>query len=394
MDLRPGGRRHDRSWSAAGPSVTEHGRHRDEQGGERERRDHGRPTRSASHRTATAPAYRPRRRPRRRRVVVRAAAHVRERQAVAGSRQPSGSRSSGTAGSARQRSSTARVWCDTPRWRSRGSTSRHPGRQHRRDRRGPPPAFGGDRRRHAAVAERGRGPDDPRPDRADDGVDALGRAPAERRVDVHALDVAGEAGAAATATSSSPRSFSARTVSDSATGSAPPASWTYATRRPARAPRRRARAGCGASSRRPAARSATRRLAAPPPRAARPPAAACTAASSRARRAPPRARARASGSGRARRIRPSRARARAPGRSRPRRRRARPARSAGVRDARDAVDLEAHEPLVPLEHRGDRAAPKRQRHRRARASRRPSARGRRARCARRACGCRSSRSRG
>ena len=66
---------------------------------------------------------------------------------------------------------------------------------------------------------------------------------------------------------SRPAAFRTRTVSDSDTGSAPPAIWTYATARP-RAPRRPGAPDCGACSRR---RHAVERSAdSPPPPRARP----------------------------------------------------------------------------------------------------------------------------
>ena len=143
------------------------------------------------------------------------------------------------------------------------------------------------------------------------------RRPGERGRDVHALDLAAEARARRRpCVASRPRSRSARTESESATGSAPPSQLDVGdAQRRRRAPRRPPRAGCAASSRRPACPSSAgcqlgallgvdgrelqRRVrqldhVRPVARGA--------------------ARARVSGSRRARRNRRSRARARAPGR--------------------------------------------------------------------------------
>ena len=66
---------------------------------------------------------------------------------------------------------------------------------------------------------------------------------------------------------------------------------------------------------------------------------------------------------------------------------------AGVGDARRTVDLAADELRQPLDDRRHAPSPKRERHRAARATRRPWPRGRPRRCARRGCGSRPSRSR-
>ena len=184
--------------------------------------------------------------------------------------------------------------------------------------------------RQRAVAPRAARADEPGPDRGDHRFVAP-RPPRERRRDARALTSPSRHGAAATATSTSPRAFSARTASDSETGSAPPATCTYATRVP-REPGgdRRDLAVHGAEHDRHAV-EASRRARPSPRRTAPPPAPACTAASSRARPARAPGRGRASGSRRARRSRPSRARARAPACSRAPRRRARPGRSGAGR---------------------------------------------------------------
>ncbi len=80
--------------------------------------------------------------------------------------------------------------------------------------------------------------------------------PRERRGERDARDVAVDAGTDGDGDlERALRAFSARTASERDTGSAPPASWRYATRTPGPdARRRRARAGCGACSRRRGAR--------------------------------------------------------------------------------------------------------------------------------------------
>ena len=76
----------------------------------------------------------------------------------------------------------------------------------------------------------------PGPDRAHDGVEpgAFAQASAEA-VETQSTSPSTHA-PTATAASSRPRAFSARTASESETGSAPPGSWTYATRAPSPIP--------------------------------------------------------------------------------------------------------------------------------------------------------------
>ena len=167
-----------------------------------------------------------------RRILVRPAAHVRERQAgarLAPARvdrpragEPAGVEPSGQATSPRRGElEDARVWWETPRWRSRASASRHAtattGRPPSAAPRSPP-------RPRRARRGRGRaGPDDPRADRADRDVEALRRGPGERRRTPRRTATSPPKHApTATATPTRPRSCSARTVSDSETGSAPP----------------------------------------------------------------------------------------------------------------------------------------------------------------------------
>ena len=117
------------------------------------------------------------------------------------------------------------------------------------------------RERERTVAEPRAGADDPGPDRADDRVVVLRPRPtrARRRTVTHSTSPSRH-GATATATPSRPRSCSARTASDSDTGSAPPATCTYATRTPASAAHTGATWLCSVQ-RRPAARRARRQLA-------------------------------------------------------------------------------------------------------------------------------------
>ena len=137
-----------------------------------------------------------------------------------------------------------------------------------------------------AVPEGRAGADDARADRAHDGVEALRRrTTASAEATPTACDVAVDSTRpTAIVVSTRPARCNARTASDSETGNAPPASWTYATRTPspdARADRRDLAVERAADDGHPGQR---RPASSRPPRAcARVLARACTEASSRAR---------------------------------------------------------------------------------------------------------------
>ena len=113
----------------------------------------------------------------------------------------------------------------------------------------------------AAVTDARPGADDARPDGADDDVEAPAPAPRQRRADVHRLHVSVDARPRRDRHARPARaSLSARTASENETGSAPPASWTYATRTRQRRADRGDLASAASSTRR-ACRPATRRRA-------------------------------------------------------------------------------------------------------------------------------------
>ena len=166
--------------------------------------------------------------------------------------------------------STASVWCETPRWRSRGSRSETRSastraaaeRQRRVDRARPPPV--------PPCPSRVPVPTMPGPIAADDDARAPSRGrERERRVHVHRVDVAAEAGAGADRQLQQLRAPAARAACPRGPAAArrPEAA---RTRRAARAARRRpARPGCGASSATTGSPSSSSRQLRRPPRRAR-----------------------------------------------------------------------------------------------------------------------------
>ena len=197
------------------------------------------------------------------RVVVGAAAHVRERQPRAGLapalRPPSCARATRALeprpGTHVARRASARVWCETPRWRSLSSASETRDRDHRHGRRAraprsPPRPRQARRGRAASRSRRSRGRSR-RPH-----VEALGLRPRERRGRETHWTSPSKHGATATAVSRDrapqrPHRVRERDRQRTARRAA-------RRRRAARPARRRpARAGCAGSSRRPASRRAS-----------------------------------------------------------------------------------------------------------------------------------------
>ena len=147
-------------------------------------------------------------------------------------------------------SSTARVWWETPRWRSRASASETRSASTGR----PPSAIAAFAASAAASPPWPSGepvPTMPGPIAQTTTSKPAAVAQASADATPTHCDVAVDARRRRRPPSRPGRApSSARTVSDSETGSAPPASWTYATRSAVPSPRRRARPGCAASSRR------------------------------------------------------------------------------------------------------------------------------------------------
>ena len=345
---------------------------------------------------APAPPARPRRRRRRSRGPRPARGPCAR---AAGPRRPPASprRPAATTGSPRTSASTASVWCETPRWRFRSSAP-----EARTAMTGTPPSASAALAASAAASppcpKRVPVPTIPGPI-AQTATSCSGARPGERRSDRRALDVRVEAGRNRRASPPRARARAAsRTVSESETGSAPPGELDVGDAQPAerRADRRELAVQRAADDRQPAQlRVRLARLLDVEPRVLQ------------------------------RRVRQHHHVRALLGRELEAARQVRvedvePARAelelarldvdehlvveldrAGQRrvgDAGDAVHLQPDELLVALMDRRDLPAAQAKRHRPRRrpapASHRPSRAGRRRRSARRACGCRSSRSRG
>ena len=169
----------------------------------------------------------PRTRPEERRILGRPRPMCASGSPAHASSQPSPSAASGTVTIAETEVEHGSAWCETPRWRSRWSASGRAYRKHRADRRARVAAFAASASESAPWPSRVPVPTIPGPTRADDGVVALAPPPsASAAAAVTHSTSPSRHGATAIASSSSPRSFRARTVSESETGSAPPATCT------------------------------------------------------------------------------------------------------------------------------------------------------------------------